>query len=318
MNDSARKMLNIIIALLVSIGAWAYVVYNNEPYTDVTYKDIPITFQGENSLANRDLGVSQVSDDTIDVTLRQLRIRTNDISEENIVVVADVSEAVEGENGISLNIAGPENTTVTEASKRSISVEVEDADSIEDDIVIEYSNSAAGFEPVASATTSSKATVIGAASEIERVDKVAALLQFEDTTEKPNNITSVLTALDRDGEPIKHVVIYPGEINYYAYTGVTKKVPLVVDAVNPDDNFNRTWTAPHEITIKGSQDAVEKIQQISTQEIDLTYVYESIEMDLEYELPDGIFLANDSLGKTIKVRVTEKKTEETEDGDDSN
>ena len=99
---------------------------------------------------------------------------------------------------------------------------------------------------------------------------------------------------------------------------MTKKVPLVVDAVNPDDNFNRTWTAPHEITIKGSQDAVEKIQQISTQEIDLTYVYDSIEMDLEYELPDGIFLANDSLGKTIKVRVTEKKTEETEDSDDSN
>lgn len=315
MSDGGRKMLNIIIALLVSLGAWIYVVYNNDPMTEVTYKDIPISFQGESTLANRGFGVSQASDDTIDIILKQPRVRTGEISAEDIEVVADVSDAVEGENGISLEISGPENTQVKEASKRSISVEIEEADSIEKEIIIEYLNNATSNEPVASAASSSRATVIGAASEIERVDKVAALLEFEETGHDPINITSVLTALDKDGDPIEHVVIYPAEINFYAYNGATKKVPLIIDADQPDDNYDRTWTAPQEIVIKGSSDHLQAVNQIRTQKIDLSNIYENTELDLEYDLPEGIYLANESLGQKIRIRVTEKKSEDTdEDG----
>ncbi len=313
MSDGGRKILNIIIALLVSLGAWVYVVYNNDPMTEVTYKDIPITFQGENNLANKGFGVSQVSSDTIDVILRQPRVRTGEISAEDIVVIADVGDAVEGENGISLDISGPENTQVKEASKRSISVEVEAADSVEKEIVIEYLNNATSNEPVTSAASSSRATVIGAASEIERVDKVAAQLELEATGNEPVNITSVLTALDKDGDPIEHVVIYPAEINFYAYNGATKSVSLIVDANQPDDDYDRTWTAPQEIVIKGSPNLLQNINQIHTQEIDLNYIYEDTELDLEYDLPEGVYVANESLGQKIKIKVTEKKTEDTED-----
>ena len=97
MSESVRKAFNIIIALAVSLGAWTYVVYNNDPMTEMKYKDVPIVFEGEAALANSDLGISQVSDETVDVTLSQPRVKTNEISEEDIREIADVSEAIEGE-----------------------------------------------------------------------------------------------------------------------------------------------------------------------------------------------------------------------------
>lgn len=43
MSERGRKFLNIIIAIVVAIGGWIYVVYNNDPMTEVRYKDIPIS-----------------------------------------------------------------------------------------------------------------------------------------------------------------------------------------------------------------------------------------------------------------------------------
>ena len=320
MSDSGRKVFNIVIAILVSIASWTYVVYNNDPNTEVTYKDIPIVFEGETALANMGLGISQVSDgdEKIDVVLRQPRVRTNDISADDIRVIADVSSAIEGENGISLIISGPENTQVIDSSKKSISVDVEETNSVESEIIVEYSNTGLGSEPVVSKMTSTSATVIGAASEIERVDKVAALLMFEDTSETPRNITASLTAIDSDGDPIKHMVIYPSEVNFNAYTGVTKEVPLMVDVDKPDDDYDRTWSAPSTIVIKGSAEALSDVDRIYTTKIDLGEIIENAELELEYDMPEGVYLANGQEGKTVRIRVTKKKTEELEgeDADD--
>lgn len=315
MSDNGRRIINIIISLLAAIVAWTFVVYNDDPMTEVTYKDVPIIFEGEATLVNRGLGVSQVSSDTIDVKLRQMRIHTGDISANSISVIADVSEAVEGENGISLKISGPENTQVLDASKRSISVIAEPASSVEKDIVIEYEGDNSGIEPIATSVTSDTATVLGAESEIERVSKIACQLRPGDTSEKTKNITSTLEAFDRNGDVIEHIIIYPNEINFYAYTGITKEVPLEIVTDEPDDDYERTWYAPETILIKGDADSLQAVESIPTTEIRISEMYEDTEVDLEYDLPEGIYIANRSQGKTIRIKVALKETEEDESED---
>jgi YbbR domain-containing protein len=316
MNDNIRKIVNIIIAIVVSIGAWTFVVYNNDPMTEVRYREIPITFKGEDALANKGLGVSQVSTELIDVTLRQRRIDTGEISAENITVIADVSEAEEGENGISLKISGPEGTQVAEAERRSISVEVEEADSKQLPITVEYDGSLAGYEPVTEEITSHNATVIGAASEIERVDSIAALVGLDETGDRLKNFTRALSALDEDGAVIEHVVIYPGEVNFYAYTGITKDVPLKViqtESGSKDDGYERSYTAPQSVTIKGSEAIIENVTEISTVPVNIAGMYTDEEVTLECDLPSGVYLSNDTGDLVMKVKVTRKPEENTDD-----
>ncbi len=323
MSDNGRKILNIIIAVLVSIGAWTYVVYNNDPMTEVKYKDIPITFEGEDALANNGLGVSQVSAGSVDVTLRQKRVDTNSITADNIRVVADVSAAEEGENGISLKISGPEGTQVAEADRHSISVEVEQTETVERKIYVEYDGVLPDAEPVTTSLTSSQATVIGAASEVERVDRVAALLSYDETGSKAKKYTVSLSAVDKDGDVIDHLVIYPREVNFIAYTGVVKEVSLNVVTEEPsekneaagseeeseeaqDDGYVRTYSAPEKIMVKGSSDALAGVDEISTYLIDINSMYEDQTVDLTYDLPEGVFIANESLDLTMDVKVTRK------------
>lgn len=318
MSDSVRKMINIVISLLAAIIAWTFVVYNDDPMTEVTYKDVPIIFEGEAALINGDLGISEVSATTVDVRLRQMRIHTGEITADSIKIVADVSNAVEGENGISLQISGPENTQVIDASKRAISVFAEKADSVEKDIIIEYEEGNTGIEPVTTSVTSQTATVLGAESEIKRVYKVAAQLKNGDTTDRARNITTTLKAFDRDGDEISHLIIYPGEINYYAYTGITKEVPLKIVTDEPDDDYERTWRSPETIVIKGSAEKIQDVDSVSTTEIKISEMYETSDVELEYDLPDGVYLANESKGKVLRIKVALKETEEeTEDGTDS-
>ena len=320
MSESTHKIFNIIIAVAVSIGAWTFVVYNNDPMTEVKYKDVPIEFFGEDALANRGLGVSQVSTNSLDITLKQKRIDTNDITAEDISIIADVSDAAKGENGISLQISGPDGTQVAEAESRSISVEIEEADSIEKTIYVEYAEAPDQVEPVANKLTSTYATVIGAVSEVSRVDKVAALIPYNDSFEGTMNFTSGLTALDADGDPIDHLVIYPGEINFRAYPGVIKEVSLKVVTTDPDadksdddeetdDGYIRSYTAPETVIIKGAASVVEPLEQISTEYVNIDAMYEDQEVELTCILPDGIVFANDAAEPVMKVTVTRKSSE---------
>lgn len=323
MSENGRRILNIIIAIIVAIGGWIYVVYNNDPMTEVRYKDIPVTFEGEEELANRGLGISQVNTDSLDVTLRQKRVDTNQITADDITVVADVSDAAEGENGISLQIAGPSGTQVAEAERRAISVEIEESDTVEKRIYVEYSDETEGVEPVTSNLTSTSATVMGAKSEIERVDKVVALITNKDTNNRVWNFTTGLTALDKNGDEIEHLVIYPKEINFKAYTGVTKTVKLNVvteernertdsdsdDEEEEGDGYTRTYSAPDTIVIKGAEDAVANVESISTELIDINNMYEDQEVELTYELPEGVHIAYESEGLVMKVKVTRKESE---------
>lgn len=322
MSENGRKILNIIIAIVVAIGGWIYVVYNNDPMTEVKYKDIPVSFVGEHDLANRGLGVSQTSTEIIDVTLRQKRIDTSQITADDITVIADVSDAVEGENGISLQISGPSGTQVAEAERKAISVEVEESDTVEKKIYVEYSDDNDDIEPVTSNMTSTVATVMGAQSEIERVDKVVSLIKNSETNNRVWNFTTGLTALDENGDEINHLVIYPDEINFKAYTGMTKTVKLNViteDKSNDSseasseedegDGYKRTYSAPETIVIKGAEDVIADIDAVSTELIDINNMYEDQELELTYDLPEGVHLAYESEGLTIKVKVTKEETD---------
>lgn len=301
-----QKIFYSILSLVLAVAAWVFVVYNYDPNTTVKYRDIPIDFEGESTLAGRGYAVADASQDRISVTLRQRRVNTNKISDEDIKVTADVSNAVIGENGISLDISGPDGTSVTDSEVKSISVVVEDADSKDLPIMVEYSDASdIGVEPIATGMSSTAARVIAAESVIDKVKKVSARLSFNDVSEKNRSFTTTLVALDSDDEIVPHVQIYPGNVTYKATAGITKEVRLAVQAKSKDDSsYARTYTAPDTVLIKGPSNAIDYLAQIKTQEIDLNSYYEDTEIPVEYELPEGVYLANSQAQQKIKIKVS--------------
>jgi YbbR domain-containing protein len=77
-----------------------------------------------------------------------------------------------------------------------------------------------------------------------------------------------------------------------------------------EDNYERTYTAPENVTIKGSKSMINKISSVMSKEVDVSYIYDDEEILIDYDLPEGVVIADESLGQTMKLKVKQKESEE--------
>ena len=313
MSDKGRKIINIILALLVSMAAWVFVVYNYDPMTKEKYSGIPITYTGLETLANRGYAVAETNHERVDVTLEQKRIDTGNIGSEDISVTADVSQLSSGQNTVALHVEGPEDTSVSDISLKTVTIEIESSDSEDMEISVEYPAASAedDAEPIVEELSETEATVIATSDRLARVDRVAAVIDPNDLNDKLKPLTVDLAALDAEGNRVLNVVVYPQSVSFKAAAGYVREVRLVVPVKDDsDDNYERTHTVRNTIVIKGSKDLVNKTGSITADEIDISQYYEEAEIPLTFELPDGIYLEKGYEAPVLKLKVKEKATEE--------
>ena len=313
MSDKGRKIINIILALLVSMAAWVFVVYNYDPMTKEKYSGIPITYTGLETLANRGYAVAETNHERVDVTLEQKRIDTGNIGSEDISVTADVSQLSSGQNTVALHVEGPEDTSVSDISLKTVNIEIESSDSEDMEISVEYPAASAedDAEPIVEELSETEATVIATSDRLARVDRVAAVIDPNDLNDKLKPLTVDLAALDAEGNRVLNVVVYPQSVSFKAAAGYVREVRLVVPVKDDsDDNYERTHTVRNTIVIKGSKDLVNKTGSITADEIDISQYYEDAEIPLTFELPDGIYLEKGYEAPVLKLKVKEKATEE--------
>ena len=62
-----RKVFNIILAIVLAVGVWLYVINVENPTGTVPIRDIPVSLVGEDSLAERGLMVTDQSRDSVNL-----------------------------------------------------------------------------------------------------------------------------------------------------------------------------------------------------------------------------------------------------------
>ena len=304
-----------VLAVAVAVAAWAFVVINYDPMTDITYGDVPVTFTGEDALAERGLAVAETNVEGVSVTLNQKRVDAGRTGEDDISVLADLSDCVAGDNRVELKISGPDGTTVLKTDKTTVEVSVGRAKRDTRDIKVMYREpEEENAEPVTFDLSSTEAEVVCTQDRLNQIDTIAALLDYDEVDDTVSSYTVELAALDSEGNVLPHVLIYPEEISLDACAGFTKEVSLSVPVKDTsDDDYERKYSYPDKVVIKGSQDAIENIGTVRGFEIDISGFYEDGELPIEYNLPEGVYIADESLGQTIKVTVSEKKSEDSGD-----
>ena len=315
MSEKGRKIFNIILALLVSMAAWVFVVYNYDPMTKEKYSGIPIKYTGLETLANRGYAVAETNHERVDVTLEQKRIDTGSINTDDISVTADVSQLASGQNTVALHVEGPDGTSVSDVSLKTVTIDIESSDSADMEISVEYPMTAEeDAVPIVEELSATEATVIATSDRLAKVDRVAAVIDPEDLNDKFKPLTVDLAALDKDGNRVLNVVVYPQTVAFKAAAGYVREVRLVVPVTDgSDDNYERTFTVPETIVIKGSKDLINKTGSITADEIDISQYYENAEIPITFELPEGIYPEDGyedlMLTLTVKEKVVEEETE---------
>ena len=317
MTSNRQKVFNIILALIVSVGAWFFVVYNYDPMTIARYSGIPIQYKGLDTLANRGYAVAEANYKNVEVTLQQRRIETANISAEDISVTADVSDLSTGENTVSLRVSGPEGTQVTDVSVKNVTVNIDSATNQEIPITVEYEGEPEeNAVPLVENMSVEMATVIATEEKLAEIDRVAAVVDPDDVDENYKAMTLEITPLDKEGNKVINVVVYPETVSFRVAAGYTKEVRLVVPVKDgSDESYERTYTLPETVVIKGKKSTVDSFTGLTANEINISYYYEDSEIPIEFDLPEGVYIVDDPEQLMLSLKVVEKKQEENNDSD---
>ena len=299
------KRITFILALLMAVVLWAYVLGEVDPVRTVTLRNIPIKLVDQAALSESNLVITEMDSDSINVTYTAKRSIANKIQSESFNVTADMSEVKLGENVIKLELVKPSSVTLESMSLEYLSLKTEKLVSIEKDVEVRYLNpTKEDTEPKILKLSEESAKINGASSLVEEVDRVVADLDVSRVEDEINSFTVELKAVDESGNTVPGITIEPGTVSITSVMQNTKTVPLEIPIKGEaTGGVSRRVSAPQELTIKGYEEDLKGVDKVTAEAIDLTGVYENTEISVKPILPNGVELASNSLGPVLQVSV---------------
>lgn len=294
-----------ILALIMAIALWAYVLGTVDPVRTVTLRDIPIRLLDQSELSDQDLVITSMDHESINVTFTAKRSIANKIKTDDFTAVADLRGIKLGDNMIKISVTRPSNITLESISSEYLNITTEQYITAEKEIEATIINpTKEETEPTIIKMSEDKVSVSGATTAVNKVKKVVAELDAGRMEPEPKSITAELKALDANGEQVEGVTLAFSNVTITAVLQSTREVPLEVPVSGQDSgSVNRTIKVPLTVIIKGDGDSINAVEKITCETVDLSDYYESAEVHLIPLLPDGVELSEDSVNPMAQVTV---------------
>ena len=132
--------ITFILAIVMAIVLWAYVLGEVDPMRTITLRNIPVRLINQAALESEGLVITEMDYDTISVTFSAKRSIANKIDNEDFHVTALLSEITKGDNVVQLSLSKPSNITVENMSPEYINIKTEQKVSAEKEISIQLIN----------------------------------------------------------------------------------------------------------------------------------------------------------------------------------
>ena len=300
-----NKNVNIILALIIAISLWSYVIGDVNPRIDITIKDVPIELVNEDTLTNSDLVVLGCSQYSINITVSGPRTKVTQIQKSDFEVTADVEALSVGDNVVRLHVVGPDNGEITDISTEKINITVDRLVSEEKNINVVFQGDIdSGKEPLVVDISQKTINVTGAKSLVDTVSSVNAVIDAAQIDNTMRTLEATLQPVDAEGNVVEYVSLETDTLNVTTIMHHTKTVDLVVPVENDSEGgYERTLTAPKTVVIKGEETDLLKVESITCQVVDLSKFTENATVELAPILPAGIKLSDDATVMNAKIAV---------------
>ncbi len=295
--------VNLVIALLIAIGLWTYVMVEVNPEKDSLIKDVPISFLNEEALEENSLTLLSVSDMTVDVTIKGRVSDLKGVKKDDIKIHADLEGYKVGEHTVRLQIGRIDNVEIECKQKISIMIDelVMEEKSVWVSMVGDMNDDQ---EPYVVQASPQKIAVRGAKTLVDSVVCVNAPLDVEKVGNELKAFTVPLYPVDAAGETVDKVSLDVSSASVSAVNLNKKTVRLNVPVLGQEiQNMERVVTVPKTITIKGMDADLDSVSFISAEAVDVTEIYEDTSIPIVPILPDGVELAANSQELHVQVSV---------------
>ena len=316
------KIVRFLLSLLIAFGIWLYVVTVVSPESEVVIHNIPVQFDGDIVLAERDLIVVSDKNCTVNLKLFGNRVDLNKLSASNVTVVADLSQITEpGEHHVRFNVTYPAavqqgnidvmerdpqyiTVTVAERSWKNIPVEIRYTGSVPEGYVMDGQNAKLDQTNI---------TITGPAEVLAKIAKACITVDLDGKTSTIVD-SYRLTLCGVDGNPVtdaSKVTTSVNEVRATIKINKIKQVALEVELIDggglraSDVTVNQSLRY---IMVSGSNSALENLDKIVVARISLAEMIKSDTLTFDIQMPAGISNVTGETKLTVEIILPELET----------
>lgn len=307
-----------VLSLLAAVILWLYVDLVNQPDIEQDINNIPVVFEGEETLEENGLMILHNGQETVDLTIRARRAVLYNLNRSNIVITVKVDTINStGSKSLGYTINYPNTVTSSDVSviDRSVySVEVEVARLTSKRIPIqgEFAGSLAeGYQAGAFSFDPRQIVVSGEESLVESIDHAHVVLS-------EHNLSAAYTGelpyvlVDKNGAAVdtRNLKCDVERVNVTFPVVILKEIPLTVD-FTPGGGIteemiqqNVTWfLTPPQITVSGEKAVLDPLKEIIVGTVDLSRVVSSGTYTFDIPLYSALTNVSGETQVTVNVVV---------------
>ena len=304
--------INLIIALLIALSLWVYVLLEENPFTKENIKNVPVNYMHAESLEEDGLVVLQKETQSISISFSGQRSYTDKITPADFKVSADLEGLKEGDNTVRINVTGPEDVTIETYSPQKAKVHVDRLISEEKPVQVLIANqSSDDSEPHIVQVSKDAVHVKGAETLVNKVTGLRATVDASKVGDTMKALNTDLVPVDKDGNEVFGVVLEKDKVSVTAVLHKTKTVSLLVPVTGNDNFFiTRDVSAPKSITLKGTEENLADVTSVECEPVDVSRVYENMSVDLVPKIPENLEVTMESQHLRAHITVTGASTAE--------
>ena len=313
------KATSVLLSLVIAFGLWLYVVTNVSQEAEYTIYNVPVVMEGEALLNEKNLMITDVSADDVDLTLSGTRSDLAKVNNSNMVLKVNLGEIAEPQekkaldytpvypgdvptNALTIENRYPARIYVTVEARRNKEVPVE---------VIWIGSTPEGFmsDRENRVLDYDKVTVAGPASVADLIEKAVIEVDLSDRQESISQDYRY-TLCDKDGNPVDAELITTNVENVHLDVKIqkVKEVKLVAEIVYGGGANEKNTTVeiePAVIRLSGGSAVLEELgDSINLGRIDLSTIEKSQELTIPITLPEDVTNLSNITEAKVNIRFT--------------
>ena len=311
-----QKIIVQLVCLLLSLGLWIYVTNIENPIKSYELSKVPVEIKNADSLKKAGLVLSPNQEFYVNLKIEGNNQDLFSVDKSDFTITVDLNEFVlkNGANKIAVNIENaPSTVKIKNSNGLTITINTEEYSTKEVPVKSKINVISKSSYYVATPIFTPETIVVsGPESLVNKVTKVVA------EGEESNAIKTI----------VKNYIVTPVDENDKEVTGIelSQKWAEAIIEINEGKTvpikINTTGTLPSglrlksisstttEIGITGPESALNSINEIGTETINLSEIKDSTNIDVALGIPDGILIHNGENSITVSIVVEKVQTKE--------
>lgn len=292
-----------ISSLVIAICLWMYVMGEVNPQMKTKINNIEVSYINTEGLSQEGLAVREKEKVSINATIRGRRSDVNELKSRGVRATVDVSECTEGPNTCEIVLQLPSGITQESISQDIVTVDVEERVAQEVPVEIQLTGTISSDELVPYVTGLSNDTVMvyGAKSTVQRVKYVQGSISSDRVKKSAQVFEVTLEAMNSKGNPLYGLMMEPDSVRAEAQLLNKKEIPVNVTVENiPQGKELVSPPKEKSVVVIGTSEALQSLDVLQGT-VDASEVSRSAKLNVNIDLPEGIYLADEEKNITAAV-----------------